>query len=413
MARIRKDRGIALAVASSGIAATLLEGGKTAHSAFKLPLNLIRVETPMCNISKQSNMAQVLKECKLIVWDECTMAHKSGFEALSRTLKDIRGNNKLMGGVTVMLAGDFRQTLPVIPRGTRADEVKSCLKASYLWPHIRKVALHKNMRVHLRGDTSAGVFADMLLKLGDGSYPSVESKVTIPSDLGAVVTTLKELTDRIYPDISNIKEKSIEWLCERAILTPKNDKAAAINDILLKAFEGQAVEYKSFDSVIDTDDAVHYPVEFLNTLNPSGLPSHKLILKIGAPVMLLRNLNPPKLCNGTRLQVKALHKNIVEATVITGCARGEIVFIPRIPLIPSEYPFEFKRIQFPLKVCFAMTINKSQGQSLKMAGIDLTEDCFSHGQFYVACSRVSSARSLVILAPEGNTTNVVYKEVLG
>lgn len=70
------------------------------------------------------------------------MVHKGGFDAFNRTLKDKSGYNSLMGGVTVLLAGDFRQTLPVIPRSTRADEVKSCLKASYLWPHIQKVALH-------------------------------------------------------------------------------------------------------------------------------------------------------------------------------------------------------------------------------------------------------------------------------
>lgn len=172
------------------------------------------------------------------------------------------------------------------------------------------------------------------------------------------------------------------------------------------------MEFRSVDSVIQIEDAVHYPVEFLNTLSLPGIPDHRLILKVGAPVMLLRNLNPPKLCNGTRLQVTALYRNVIEATVFTGCARGESVFIPRIPLIPSEYPFQFKRLQFPLKLCFAMTINKSQGQSLKVAGIDLTGDCFSHGQFYVACSRVSSPSSLVILAPEGKTANVVYKEVL-
>lgn len=412
LAKVRSDRGIALAVASSGIAATLLEGGKTAHAAFKLPLNLIHAETPLCNISKQSNMAQVLRDCKLIVWDESTMAHKGGFEALSITLKDIRGNDGVMGGVTVLLAGDFRQTLPVVPRGTRADEVKACVKASYLWPLIWKLSLRKNMRVHLRGDVSAGQFSELLLKIGDGEYPESEGKVTIPAGLGSVVTTLADLTARIYPDIADIKEKSTDWLCERAILTPKNDKAAVINETLLNSFEGAEMEYRSVDSVVQTDDAVHYPVEFLNTLNPPGFPAHKLLLKVGAPVMLLRNLNPPKLCNGTRLRVKALHRNVIEATVFTGCARGESVFIPRIPLIPSEYPFDFKRLQFPLKVCFAMTINKSQGQSLKVAGIDLREDCFSHGQFYVACSRVSSPSSLVILAPEGRTTNVVYKEVL-
>ncbi|KAF0764522.1 ATP-dependent DNA helicase PIF1-like [Aphis craccivora] len=72
--------------------------------------------------------------------------------------------------------------------------------------------------------------------------------------------------------------------------------------------------------------------------------------------MFLRNLNPPKLLNETRLQDKALHKNIIEAIVITGFSREDIVLIPRITLIPTD---EFKRIQFPLNVCFAMTINKS------------------------------------------------------
>jgi len=100
----------------------------------------------------------------------------------------------------------------------------------------------------------------------------------------------------------------------------------------------------------------------------------------------LRNIKSPKLCN--RLQVKTLHTNIIEATVITGYARGEIVYIPKIPLILIDL-FEFKRIQFPIKVCFAMTINKSQGQSLNMAGINLREDCFSHGQFYVGMLHVT------------------------
>lgn len=148
LAKVRQQRKIAIAAESSAIAATLLEGGKTAHSAFKLPLNLNFNESPQCNISKQSNMAQVLRECKLIVWDECTMAHKGGVEALNRMLQDIRSNSSLMGGTTVLLAGDFRQSLPVVPRGTRADEVKACIKSSFLWPSIKRVSLTTNMRVH-------------------------------------------------------------------------------------------------------------------------------------------------------------------------------------------------------------------------------------------------------------------------
>ncbi|GFW00167.1 ATP-dependent DNA helicase [Trichonephila clavipes] len=152
------ERSIAIAVASSGIAATLIDGGKTAHSAFKLPLNLHHSESINCNISKQRDMAHVLREAKLIIWDECTMAHKKGIEALNRTLQDIRGCNQIMGGLTVLLSGDFRQTLPVVLRGTRADIVKACLKTSFLWPHIKVVSLKINMRVHLQHDLRAEIF---------------------------------------------------------------------------------------------------------------------------------------------------------------------------------------------------------------------------------------------------------------
>ncbi|XP_044577118.1 ATP-dependent DNA helicase pif1-like [Cotesia glomerata] len=132
LAKIRSEKSIAIAVASSGIAATLIDGGKTAHSTFKLPLEMNHSGNILCNISKQSDMAHVIREAKLIVWHECTMAHKNAIEALNRTLKDIRNSDRIMGGITVVLAGDFRQTLPVVPRGTRADEVKACLKFSVL-----------------------------------------------------------------------------------------------------------------------------------------------------------------------------------------------------------------------------------------------------------------------------------------
>ncbi|KAL4131944.1 hypothetical protein QTP88_009170 [Uroleucon formosanum] len=86
-----------------------------------------------------------IEDAMFAVRDESTMAHKRGFEALDRSLNDRRNNNKVMEGVTVLLTGDFRQILPVIPRGTRADEVKACIKA-YLWPLIEQLSLNKNMR---------------------------------------------------------------------------------------------------------------------------------------------------------------------------------------------------------------------------------------------------------------------------
>ncbi|CAG9772259.1 unnamed protein product [Ceutorhynchus assimilis] len=114
-------------------------------------INCLLAKTSMCYISKQSNMAKVLQECKLIIWDESPMSHKSGFEALNNSLKDLQNSSDFMGGVTALLAGDFRQTLPVVSRGMRANEVKAYIKASYLWPETTKLSLTKNMRVHLKG----------------------------------------------------------------------------------------------------------------------------------------------------------------------------------------------------------------------------------------------------------------------
>ena len=113
-----------------------------------------------------------------------------------------------------------------------------------------------------------------------------------------------------------------------------------------------------------------------------------------------------------RLIVKQMMTHIIEAVIMTGQGKGQPVFIPRIPLIPSDCPFPFKRLQFPVRPCFAITINKAQGQSLKVAGIHLETPCFSHGQLYVACSRVGKPDGLFIHASDCNTRNVVYPAVL-
>lgn len=165
MAHIRSQGNIALAIASSGIAATLLDGGRTAHSALKLPLNIQTNDSAVCNIKKHSGMGQVLTKCKIIVWDECTMAHKHLLEALDRTLKDLKGNGTLFGGVLIFLSGDFRQMLPVIPRSTYANEINACFKSSILWRNIHTFKLTTNMRVQIHNDPSAAQFSKQLLDI--------------------------------------------------------------------------------------------------------------------------------------------------------------------------------------------------------------------------------------------------------
>ncbi|KAG5533996.1 hypothetical protein RHGRI_028003 [Rhododendron griersonianum] len=179
-----------------------------------------------------------------------------------------------------------------------------------------------------------------------------------------------------------------------------------------------AADKMSFDDAHDRTITNRYPNEYLNSLNPSGLPPFKLDLKVDCPIMLLRNIAPKAgLCNGTRLMIVNCANRIIEAQILTGDKFGDLVFIPRISLTPSssEIPFEMTRRQFPIRLAYAMTINKSQGQSVNFVGIDLRTPVFSHGQLYVALSRCTSGdRTSVLLSNDAShsTTNIVYPEVL-
>ena len=163
--------------------------------------------------------------------------------------------------------------------------------------------------------------------------------------------------------------------------------------------DGEEHRYYSIDSIKDkeseesnVDELENYTVEYFNSLMPSGLPPHELILKKGAIVTLIRNLNEKHgLVNGTRMELLQLHRHSLHVKILTGDQRGKLHLIPKIELSLSEdIPFMLKRIQFPIRPAFAVTINKSQGQTFQRIGIYLLDPVFAHGQLYVAFSLVSS-----------------------
>jgi ATP-dependent exoDNAse (exonuclease V) alpha subunit len=207
------------------------------------------------------------------------------------------------------------------------------------------------------------------------------------------------IVNTAYPDLlSKYSERA--FLQERAILYPKNDTVQEINEYIMDQISGKEMIYQSCDSVCNV--SVHgigemYPTKFVNTLKFPGIPDHELKPKVGLLVMLLRNINQSAgLYNETRMTLTQLGNKYIEAQIITRTHVGDKVCIPRIIMTPNDtkWPFELKRRQFPLLICFAMTINKSQDQSFKKVGLYLPKQIFCYGQLYVALSRVTNRSGL-------------------
>ncbi|GBN22776.1 hypothetical protein AVEN_175158-1 [Araneus ventricosus] len=210
------------------------------------------------------------------------MAHKKSLEALDRTLRDLRKNDQLLGGSLLLLAGDFRQTLPVIPNSTPADELNACLKTSPLWKFAKRFTLKSHMRVRFFRNETAQHFAHILQQIGEGTFPTDSNgEISFTDDFCTQIKTVQELINKIYPGIAE-NYKNHDWLCERAILAAKNDAVHELNSRIQEMIPGPVTEYRSIDTVVDSDDAVNFPIEFLNSLDPPGMPPHRLHLKIGS-----------------------------------------------------------------------------------------------------------------------------------
>ncbi|KAK8935753.1 hypothetical protein KSP39_PZI013236 [Platanthera zijinensis] len=419
LAHLRRDGHIVLATASSGIAATLLPGGTTAHLRFKIP---IPVEAgSFCKFGKLSEMHKLIQHCSAILWDEAPMSHKHVFEAVDRSFRDVLNVPQPFGGKVVIMGGDFRQVPPVVVNATKCQIINASIVVSPMWSAVQLLSLSENMRA-----LADEHFAKFLLRIGNGDELAYDDDmIQLPTSM--IIPwegehSINVLINTVFSDITCSATDSDYWE-DRALLATLNDDVTLLNDKCLNLLLGDEITYYSFDSV-DDDSSNLYPQEFLNSISPGTLPAHKLSLKKGSPIMLLRNLNPHiGLCNGSRLLCRHFSRNIIEAEILTGQQKGKSVFLPRIPQKHAgdfNMPFELTRKQFPVRLSFAITINKSQGQTIRQVGLYLPSPVFMHGQLYVALSRGVTARNTKVLVRDGfipghsgtYTRNVVFKELL-
>ncbi|XP_057250597.1 uncharacterized protein LOC130591339 [Beta vulgaris subsp. vulgaris] len=257
------------------------------------------------------------------------MTHRYQFEAVDRSLKDLMGNDLPFGGKIIVFGGDFRQVLPVVRNGTRAQMIDASLIRSPLWNHISVLQLRENMRS--RHDNG---FANFLLSIGNGDEPTIsDDMIKLPSNMvipTVADTSIDGLIDQIFPNL-NEHIGDGNFMVERAIITP-------LNEMLIES--------------------------------------------------MTRNIDPKNgLCNGTRLLCHSLKDHFIDAEILTGHARGNRVFLPRIPLKTAE------DIRLPFEMPW---------------------------ELYVALSRRISENTTKITVDNGKirgkegvfTKNIVYKEVL-
>ena len=212
------------------------------------------------------------------------------------------------------------------------------------------------------------------MDVGHGLHTDELNRINLPPSLRLEENTVQALINHIYPGLSQLQPSLHQYFSDRMILSSRNDDVDDLNSLMLDTFSGEDRTFFSNDTVANDrseDGELMYSAEYLNNINCSGLPLAKLRLKIGCPVMVLRNLYPSEgVCNGSRGIVKRMSTRVIEIELLSEDYRGKRVFIPRIKLTPadSQVPFKLERFQFPLKLCFARTVSQFRGSQYEDSG---------------------------------------------
>jgi hypothetical protein len=458
MAYTRSQGLIALGCASTGLAATIYDDFNTAHSLFCYPVveegDEDESEPPSCQLLENPERHELLKASYLIVFDEMLSNNRELYEAAHRALGGFEG--KLL-----ICMGDWRQIPPVVKYAKREEILQSHMLSSHLWPKFNILRLTINMRLmNLRSLIENKIlsrgqeymdsaeyasdmdelqlqirYGDMILEIGEGtggSHPDCDCLLEEPTQ-GKQLYRLSDM--KFFPNDSPGTEAALQWLypngfdpnqaISATILAATNEQVDKWNSIVQDMNPNELHVLKSRDRFCEVDDPNGYlsgmlSPEILGDFNHIGVPPHVLKLKVNDICLVTRSLSKRfGLATNTRVRVLAIHQYSIQVQTLGDNPKSAC--LPRINFrfrLPFGESYEIMRCQFPLRLAYCMTYNKSQGQTLKRVLLDVVVPPFAHGHLYVALSRVTLYSNICVVCSEDQiyenaslATNTTYNEL--
>lgn len=330
------------------------------------------------------------------------------------------GNQLPFGGKVVILLGDFCQTCPVIPRGTKADVLNACISRCHLWVLFHIARLLTPIR-----NADDPDFASFVDAIGDGAGPRVNLSLLTHT------TEIDDVINFVYGEgILNDPATCIQ----RCILAPTNAQVDLYNQNVLSLLTSPPHQYYAADSLeehtdvaeaMDIEDGTNNTLpnpdailDYVRHRRPNGMPDYNLTVKIGGVYRLLRNLSIDLgLVKNARVIVIATGFKLITVRLLQEAQinPGDIL-LPRIVFKDRLLSgHTLCRRQFPIAPAYASTFHSCQGLTLDRVGVDLTQEVFTHGQLYTALSRIRHRTNAIVRFPPSNdqlTANVTYKELL-
>jgi hypothetical protein len=456
--------------AATGLAATVYYDASTFHSLCKIPVveenerELDNMHNLKLNLTNQRK--ELLLQAKTIILDELVYNHRECIESLVNCEE-----LNFCKGKVIVGAGDFQQLLPILQNATKDELLGVSLSSSTVWNKFKEniYKLKTNMRLKTILDPNERykqrIYGQILENVAKGSNTCTEIKVTKEETCLTDDEQIYHFYDTInfttkFNNIDddansftlnnehniNVRDTAIKWLynindtsefipsmaVKSAVLANTNEKVDIFNKLIQSYNNGNSKTFNSTDSLADVTDSKGYlkkmlTEEQLNRKNHPSVPPHELTLKCNDNCMLMRNISVKHgLVNNARIRIMSFHKNSIRIETL-GDSKQDF-FLPRIKF-KFNYTFGINyailRKQFPLKLCYAYTIHKVQGQTMDKILLDVQEPVFCHGALYVAMSRIKKYDDIAFLVNEKDcgtddeqnkpfikVKNIVYKDIL-